>query len=93
MAKGRAAIREGFAGYLSAVTVKDVVLSPMGHEDLGNAKVTWGTYAIHLVDKATGAESVENGRYTDVQKRINGRWLYIVDHPSNDPPAAGDAAG
>jgi hypothetical protein len=40
-----------------------------------------------MVDKATGAESVERGRYTDVQKKIDGRWLYIVDHPSDDPAA------
>lgn len=89
IAKGRAAIRDGFAGYLSGVTVKDVVLSPIGHEDMGQAKVSWGTYAIRVVDKATGAESLQNGRYTDVQKLIHGRWLYIVDHPSDDPPAAG----
>jgi hypothetical protein len=51
--------------------------------------VAWGTYAVTLVDKTTHAESVERGRYTDVQKKIDGRWLYIVDHPSDDPaPAA-----
>lgn len=93
VAKGRTAIRDGFEGYLSGVTVKDVVLSPMGHEDLGKVKVSWGTYLIRVVDKATGIESVQNGRYTDVQKRIRGSWLYIVDHPSDDPPAAGDSAG
>lgn len=86
IAKGRAAIRAGFAGYLSTVAIKDVMLSPLGHEDMGNTKVSWGTYSIRMVDKATGVESLENGRYTDVQKRIDGQWLYIVDHPSDDPP-------
>ena len=88
IAKGRAAIRDGFAGYLSGVTVKDVELRPMGHEVMGDAKVSWGTYLFRVVDKATGTESVTRGRFTDVSKKIDGRWLYLVDHPSDDPPAA-----
>ena len=54
----------------------------------GDIHVAWGTYAVTLVDKTTHAESVERGRYTDVQKKIDGRWLYIVDHPSDDPAPA-----
>lgn len=89
MAKGRAAIRDGFAGFLANVTVKDIKLTAIGQETMGNTKVSWGTYAISTVDKATHVESVEHGRYTDVSKKIGGRWLYIVDHPSDDPaPAA-----
>lgn len=88
LAKGRAAIREGFAGYLAGMTVKDVELTAMGQEALGDAKVSWGTYSMRMVDKSTGAESLEQGRYTDVSKKIDGRWLYIVDHPSVGPPQA-----
>ena len=89
MAKGRAAIRDGFAHYLGGVTVKDVELTPMGHESMGDAKVSWGTYTITTVDKATKVETVQGGRFTDVQKKIDGRWLYTVDHPSDEPaPAA-----
>ncbi|MDQ3038943.1 MAG: nuclear transport factor 2 family protein [Pseudomonadota bacterium] len=86
---GRAAIRDGFAGYLSSVTVKDVVLNNIGQEGMGDVKVSWGTYAFRVVDNATGIESVTRGRFTDVSKKVDGRWLYIVDHPSDDPaPAA-----
>ena len=89
MAKGRAAIRDGFAGYFKTVTVKDVALTEIGNTTTGNTRTTWGTYAIRVVDNATKVERVERGRYTDVQKKIKGRWLYIVDHPSDDPaPAA-----
>ncbi len=86
IAQGRAAIRDGFAGYLAGVTVKDVALTAMGQEALGDAQVSWGTYSISVIDKATGAESVQHGRYTDVSKRIGGRWLYVVDHASDDLP-------
>ena len=40
----------------------------------------------------SGAESVERGRYVDVQKKIDGRWQYIVDHPSDEPAPAAPVA-
>ncbi len=92
MAQGRAAIRDGFAGFLAMMTIKDVELTAMGQEAMGDAKASWGTFTIRMVEKATGVESVEHGRYTDVVKRIDGRWLYIVDHPSDDPPVVPAAA-
>lgn len=91
MAKGRAAIRDGFAGYFSNVSIKDVSLNPMGEETMGDTRASWGTYLITTVDKATGAETAQQGRYTDVTKRIDGRWLYVADHPSDDPPSTHDA--
>ncbi|MCA1714004.1 MAG: DUF4440 domain-containing protein [Gammaproteobacteria bacterium] len=88
MVKGRAAIRDGFADYFKAVTVKDVALTEIGNTTMGNTRTVWGTYSIRVVDRATQVESVQRGRYTDVQKKIKGRWLYIVDHPSDDPAPA-----
>ena len=89
MAKGRAAIRETYAGFLSGVTIKDASLMLIDEKVVGDTRVGWGTYSISLVDKASKAESVVTGRYTDVQTKVDGRWLYIVDHASDDPmPAA-----
>jgi len=85
MAKGRAAIRDGFAGYLANATVREVRLDPIGGEAMGDTRVAWGNYAITLENKATHVVTVERGRYTDVQKKIDGRWQYIVDHPSDEP--------
>ena len=42
---------------------------------------------ITSVDKATGRESVRHGRFVDVRTRVAGKWLYLVDHPSSEPPA------
>lgn len=90
MAQGRQAIRDGFAHFFSEVsgmTIEDVALTEIGHVmGEGDTRTAWGSYEIRMVDKATGAESVQRGRYTDVSKRIDGRWLYVVDHPSDDPP-------
>ncbi|GAA4867964.1 nuclear transport factor 2 family protein [Luteimonas vadosa] len=90
MVKGREAIRDGFAGYLATVEIKDVRLDGMGQESMGDTRVAWGTYEIHFVDKATQVESVDRGRFVDVQKKIDGRWLYTVDHPSSEPAAPGE---
>lgn len=87
MVKGRAAIREGYAGYLASVVIRDATLDAMGEEATGDARVAWGTFTVAMEDKATHAVTVERGRYTDVQKKIDGRWLYTVDHASDDPAA------
>ena len=89
MAQGRQAIRDGFAHFFTEMTVKDMVLTDIGHV-MGDddTRTAWGTYEIRAVDKASGADIVQRGRYTDVTRRIDGRWLYVVDHPSDDPPAA-----
>ena len=89
MAKGRTAIRDGFAHFLGGMTVKDAVLTTIDEVAMGDTRTAWGTYVITVVDKATKVESVQRGRFTDVSRKIDGRWVYIVDHPSDDPaPAA-----
>lgn len=93
MAKGRDAIREGYKGFFGASTIKSAELTEMGSTVNGDDAVAWGTYVIVMVSKDTGAEVTEVGRYTDVQRKIDGRWQYVVDHASDDPPpVAADAA-
>jgi len=90
MAQGRPAIRDGFAHFFSEVsgmTIEDVVLTDIGHVmGEGDTRTAWGTYEIRGIDNPSGAEVVRRGRYTDVSKLVDGRWLYLVDHPSDDPP-------
>ncbi len=92
MAQGRTAIRDGFAHHFGEFEIKDASLTQMGEAASADTRTTWGTYTITSAHKTTQKESVEHGRYVDVQKLIDGKWLYIVDHPSNDPaPAVGSA--
>ena len=86
MAKGREQIHAAFAGFFAAFTVKDMAISEMGHQALGDAVSTWGTFTLVAIDKATGKESTEVGRYVDVSRKIDGKWVYVVDHASDDPP-------
>ncbi|WP_158883785.1 nuclear transport factor 2 family protein [Rhodanobacter sp. L36] len=87
MARGRDAIRKGYADYFGAFTIKDAHLEDMGHVDAGDARKTWGTFKIVMVSKAGGKPVTERGRFTDVSREIHGQWLYAVDHASDDPAA------
>lgn len=88
MMKGRDAIREGYAGFFKGNTIKSMKLVEMGKTAHGDEASSWGSFELVTVAKADGKESTEVGRYTDVTRKIDGHWLYIVDHASDDPPAA-----
>jgi uncharacterized protein (TIGR02246 family) len=88
MMQGRDAIRAGYVDFFSAYTIKNVTLTELGKRRMGNDTATWGSFSMVLVSKADGKESPSVGRYTDVSQKIDGRWLYVLDHASDDPPAA-----
>lgn len=84
-AQGRDAIREAYAGYFDAFSVKDVELMEMGSKAMEDTVVTWGTFRMVMTPKAGGDDVVETGRYTDVSQNVDGKWVYLVDHASDDP--------
>lgn len=87
-ARGEKAIHEAYAGLLSDNTVTDVSFTDTVYETSQNLSVGWGHFALTLQPKAGGAPVVMRGRYTDVATRLKGRWVYVADHPSADPPPA-----
>ena len=92
-ADGREAIGAGYGHFLSENTVKRAETKEIGSRTIGDDRVAWGTYTVVSVLKATGEETTTAGRFVDVSRRIDGRWQYVVDHPSDDPAPAGfDAA-
>jgi uncharacterized protein (TIGR02246 family) len=88
MMRGRAAIREGYAGFFAGATIKSAKLVELGKVTHGDEASSWGTFTVVSVSKKDGKQSIESGRYTDVSRKINGRWVYLVDHASDDPPVA-----
>lgn len=87
MAKGSQAIHDLLAGWFAAVSVKSMAITPMGGSQAGDEANSWGTFTLVTVEKATGKETTQAGRYVDVSRRIDGKWVYVVDHASDDPPA------
>ena len=90
MMQGRDAIRAGYVDFFAASTIKSAKLTELGKLSDENEAASWGTFTVVTVSKKDGKETTESGRYTDVSRRIDGRWQYVVDHASDDPAVAGD---
>lgn len=88
MARGTQQIHDSLAGYFAAYTIKDMTITKLGGSEVGDDAVAWGTFTVVAVEKATGKESTQVGRYVDVSRRIDGKWVYVVDHASDDPAPA-----
>ena len=93
MMKGRAAIREGYAGFFKESKIKSMKLVEIGKNQVGNNASSWGSFLLVTVSKKDGKETTERGRYTDVTRKIGGHWMYLVDHASDDPSASTTPGG
>jgi uncharacterized protein (TIGR02246 family) len=92
VAKGKDAIRESYGGLMDHYTIKEIVISDAQHETIGDTSIGWGSFSLTMVPKTGGDVIQMSGRFTDVSKNINGKWLYVVDHasaplPLSAPPA------
>ncbi|MEO8747107.1 MAG: nuclear transport factor 2 family protein [Rhodanobacter sp.] len=85
IAKGSVETRAAYKRFLAAYSVKGVSITEAGSETVGNKSVAWGTYRFTTALKAGGAPVTSTGRYTEIAKRVGGKWVYIVDHASDDP--------
>jgi len=85
---GSAAIRESYKALFEAFIVVDAALSNSHH--IGDAvhRTNWGNFSLTLKQKSDGKTVPMAGRYTDVQEKRNGRWVYVVDHASAEPAPA-----
>ena len=84
-AKGKDAIRQVYNGLLQANTVSDVTFTNTHYHTCGDMSVGWGEYTLKLTPKSGGAASTTTGRYTEVAKKEGGKWVYAVDHASDNP--------
>ena len=82
VANGQEEIRDSWGGLLNNFDVEDLVISNARHETSGDLSTAWGNFKMILVPKQGGETVVLEGRFSDVAKRINGKWLYVADHAS-----------
>ena len=95
VAKGKQEIRQSYAGLLERFTIQNFQVTEAHHENTGNISFGWGRFAMDMIPKGGGEKVHMEGRFSDVSKKINGKWMYIVDHasvpfassPSAPPPA------
>jgi hypothetical protein len=63
-----------------------VLLSDTSSRKLGKSQVGWGRFKMTPAPKAGGEPLVMTGRFTALAEQRNGKWVYVVDHASADPP-------
>lgn len=91
-ARGTKAIRETYAGLMGANTVVDAALSNTVYQTSGDLSTAWGNFVLTLHPKAGGEPVVMKGRFTSVSKPVGGKWVYLADQASTDPPPPAPAA-
>jgi ketosteroid isomerase-like protein len=84
--RGTAAIREGYKGMFDMYTIVDATLTHAGHVADATHRTNWGSFSLTLKQKSDGKVIPLTGRYTDVQEKRSGKWVYVVDHASATPP-------
>lgn len=89
--RGSAAIRASYKSLFDTYTVVDAALSDSHHLGDGRHRTNWGIFTLSLKQKSDGKPIAMKGRYTDVQEKRGGHWVYINDHASAEPapPAPG----
>ena len=87
-ARGAKAIHDAYAHLLAEMTVENVTLSNVSYQTSGDLSTGWGHGTLTLRPKKGGDAVVMQLRFIDVAKRVDGRWLYVADHASTEPPPA-----
>jgi uncharacterized protein (TIGR02246 family) len=85
---GAAAIRESYKVLFEKFTVVDAALSNSHHFGDASHRTNWGNFSLTLKQKSDGKNVPMAGRYTDVQEKRDGHWVYVVDHASAEPVPA-----
>jgi len=79
---GPDAVRADWSKFFKNFTVTAVTLSDKHREISGDLSSAWGLFTLTATPVGGGEPMVMSGRYTDVSKNFNGKWLYVADHAS-----------
>ena len=89
-AVGKDAIRADYKGLMDRFTIQNFKVIEAHHENNGNISFGWGRFTMDMVPKTGGDPVHMEGRFSDVSRKVNGKWQYVVDHasvPFAPPPA------
>lgn len=91
-ARGTKAIREAYAGLLGANTVADATITDAVYSTSGDVSTGWGHFSLTLKPRKGGDPVVMKGRFVAVSKKSGGKWQYVADLASAEPPPPAPAA-
>jgi len=75
-----------YKALLDANTMTDASLTNTSYQTSGDVSAGYGNYVLTLQPKKGGAPVVLKGRFIDVAKKVGGKWVYVADLASNEPP-------
>jgi uncharacterized protein (TIGR02246 family) len=86
--RGSDAVREGMAGFATAMAGAQLQVLEGHHVVVGDAVASWGLFTITMPAPDESAVGISiSGRYTDLKAERDGRWVYLMDHASVPMPA------
>lgn len=85
-ANGEKAIRAAYQGLFAANRVGDASITDTHYKTAGSLSAGWGHFTVTLLPKSGGAPVTLMGRFIDTAERRHGRWFYVADHASAEPP-------
>ncbi len=85
MLKGWDVIKEKTAAEFTQMKGSKLTVSDVHYEPAGNIVVCWGLWHMSM-PMPDGTMMEFDGRFTDVKKEHDGKWVYIMDHPSMPLP-------
>ncbi len=88
MGIGPESARKSWGGFFEAYAVDTAELSEKHLEVHGDTAIAWGLFTIVATPREGGDPVEFRGRYMDVARNIDGRWLYVADHASMPLPPA-----
>lgn len=83
---GPDSVRASWDGFFAAYDVIDVSLTESHLETHGEIAVAWGLFHMTVTPKEGGEPEAMHGRYMDVARNFDGKWLYVADHASMPLP-------
>lgn len=81
-ARGREAIRKGYQAFFAEMKVTDVKFLSAKYETHGDTSIGWGHFLLRMTPKSGADPLVMEGRFSEVARNIDGKWLYVHDHAS-----------
>ena len=82
MGTGPDSARASWGAFFEQYEVIAAELSEQHLVESGDLAAAWGLFTVTARPHAGGEPIVMQGRYMDVARPVDGRWLYIADHAS-----------
>ena len=82
--RGYSGFRSGMAQMFTDNDTVKIAVNEISYVPVGNAVMAVGTATIDLQPKSGPSQHIVE-RWTDVERKIDGRWVYVLDHTTLVP--------